>query len=177
MILRRTLLVSLPAILIAALFCCCGTVPRNVPYNDADYTRYHWPGTGIVQGQSTVEYGHDTFIGANTVIDLDPVSPYTTETIERQLIRGVNLAPIDPRLYPHMEEVTTDANGNFKFTNVPTGEYWVHTFVQWHDEDFNDEYRCQWIYTKVNVRNGYTTTIGGWDQGFNWMPGLLWGNH
>jgi hypothetical protein len=111
-------------------------------------------------------------VADKTAIDLEPATQYTTEAKDRKWIGGEKLQPPDSRLLSHIQEVVSDDNGNFKFTGVVPGDYYVVFHALWRerhnsadsDQPWTDH--LQWIFARISVRSGSTVNISDWAQGY-----------
>ena len=166
------------AILSAALFfssCAAPIVPRQAPYNEADFARTGGAGSGAVTGQVFITMtNHTTRVGAGVVLVLLPVNAYTTETIQRKYEGGENLADGDPRYYKHVRAVRSDGQGYFAFRQIPPGDYYVGGTVMWSHWIWNVDgegvmskvtiTRSTKIYARVSVGNGSSVKVTQWIQ-------------
>ncbi len=160
---------------VALLFCSCAA--HQVPFNEADFTRYAGSGTGTVDGQ-VLRVGADksTWVQKHgSTVKLMPATPYTDEIVQRKYADRVHLMRPDARFAKYVRKVRTDENGNFVFRHVPAGNYYVACHYKWTyltdgtDADGNyEEVQAsgdQWLYVHAQVISGKTTTVLGWDQG------------
>jgi hypothetical protein len=131
--------------------------PRRVPFNDADFAAYQGSGSGTITGQlvATSSDG-ETHLGDGTHITLLPVTPYTREMVDREIGFGENLLPSDPKLAPYVRMVTTGPRGEFVFSHLPPGEYFVAGLVEWY---VGDDAQYQWACEKVTLGKGQTVQI------------------
>ena len=94
----------------AVAFSSC-VASRQVSFNEADFARTTGTGSGSVTGHASVTFSWQDWTGPQTTtrtadsetVVLLPVNAYTTESIQRKYIAGVNLADGDPRyckVYP-----------------------------------------------------------------------------
>ena len=54
-----------------------------------------------------------------------PVTAYTSEWFEREIIGGERLVAADPRLAALSRDVETDSQGRFRVTGLAPGEYFI----------------------------------------------------
>lgn len=106
-------------------------VPR-LPFPEAEYSALQKTGTGEVSGQVFMRtVGGDVKYGAGSVVYLQPVTSYTTQWYVDNFQGGKNLAPPDPRAALYSIKGQADGNGNFSFTGVPPGKYYLSSEVRW----------------------------------------------
>ena len=158
--------------------CACESA-RQVPFNEADFKWARAGGSGVVTGRAYIEMKDKSVnTGSGSHVKLLPVNDYTTEMITRKYVHGVQLAPADPRMQPYVRKVTADDNGNFRFTNVTPGDYYVATRVHWVNtyqaadssneiQDYSDNH-AQFIYARITVRNGQAVQVTDWNQVADW---------
>jgi hypothetical protein len=157
----------------AALLCACAA--HQVPFNEADFARFAGTGSGAVNGTAfRVSKDNSTWIQTHgAVVKLFPKTTYTDEIVERKYSNREWLSRSDARLAKYVRRTHPDNDGHFAFYHLPPGEYYVASHAKWsektgdYDENgvplWNDD--DQWLYAHVTVKNGYTTTVEGWDQG------------
>jgi hypothetical protein len=152
---------------------------RQVPFNEAAFKWERAGGSGVVTGRAYIEMrDKSTNVGSNSHIKLLPVNDYTTEYITRKYVHGVQLAPADPQMQPYVRKTTADGDGNFTFTGVTPGEYYVAGRVHWVDENWAadndnnlqkyDSNHAQFIYSRITVKNGQTVQVTDWNQAADW---------
>jgi hypothetical protein len=56
---------------------------------------------------------------------------YTTENIRRHFLGGENLQSADNRIDKYLRNTTTDADGRFSITGVPTVDYYLESEITW----------------------------------------------
>jgi len=163
----------LAVVLIGLLFSSCEAARRRVVFSESEFARYKRSGTGAVTGRAFMVLRDKTIrLADKTAIDLEPATQYTTETKDRKWIGGEKLQPPDSRLLSDIQEVVSDDNGNFKFTRVVPGDYYVVFHALWRerhtaaesDQPWTDH--LQWIFARISVRNGSTVNISDWAQGY-----------
>ncbi len=133
--------------------------PHRTPFNEADFTAYRAPGSGVITGQLVIFPDHARY-GDRSEIELLPVTPYTTEMVERELGNGERLFPANSALRKYVRITTADHLGNFAFTGLPAGEYYVFGQVEWNDQPLFDEYnQYQWGCERIRVGAGQTVHV------------------
>ena len=169
-LLKARLLLAAAATLSLAS-CVDPLIPRQVPFNEADFLWSKGHGTGSVEGQAYV------FMNDNSArmvqqdsVGLTPVTPYSTESMKVRFEQSKNLGPDDPRYSLYCRVATTDDLGHFSFHNVPSGEYYVATSVEWSHWYWNDTDKVTVdesvpMYARVTIRNGETIKVTDWIYG------------
>jgi hypothetical protein len=150
--------VSRPLMLVGLFLSSCAliTVPRQVPFNEAEFAPYRSPGSGIIAGQLVTTTDGVIHIGAGVHVTLLPMTTYTKEMVDREIGHGENLAPSDARLRQYVRLVTTDSEGRFVFDHVPPGEYFVAGLNEWY---FGNDAQYQWACERVTVGKGQKLDI------------------
>lgn len=125
----------------AAVACAPISVTLATAFDPAAHAYVSQAGTGRIDGQAFLrQAGGMVVTAAGETVELLPVTPYTTElltalqTAEQQALLQGTTATIgnrDPRLEQYTRRTTADAQGNFSFTGLPPGDYYVHTEVRW----------------------------------------------
>jgi hypothetical protein len=144
-------------LLLASAFCfasCDTPVPRQTPFNEADFVKYRGPGTATVTGKLVVSTEDGTKEGNGASVELVPVNDYTVEMIEMELGHGQLLSPrADPRFKKYARIVTTDEHGNFSIPAVPAGHYLICGEVDWLP-GYATDYKAQWALERITVASG-----------------------
>lgn len=122
---------------------------QNYHYEVAREPRVEWPvneyeklnktGTNIVSGQGFLKtIGGDVKTCSGNKVFLSPVTSYSKQFVDAIIYKKHGKAPIvlepeypDSRIYLFLKEVTADADGRFKFYDVPDGMYYLYTMVKW----------------------------------------------
>ena len=127
-------------VFISVLFVGCATVTPPPKWNEtsmgleSEYTKYQVEGTGSVSGQAFLsQQGGGTVKAAGNNVTLDPATSVGNEWWGKAAIVWVHRALTPPSANFHKTRRTTvaDADGRFKFKNIPTGRYYVRTEVTW----------------------------------------------
>ena len=168
-------------LLAAALMLCSCEVPFKTPFNEADFKWTRGKGTGAVDGQLYIEMKDKSVnFGRKAYVVLFPVNSYTTEYITRRYQNGEHMAMGDPRMAKYLCDEYADSEGRFSMRGLAPGEYYVGAMVDWVNEFWDTEadgtsYKnrnshSQFIWARVSIKNGYTTTVTNWNQGsdINW---------
>src|SRR5262245_49574300 len=119
------------------------TVSREVPFNEADFVGTSGHGTGVATGRAYGILNDNKVLDAeHEIVVLTPVTPYTTENVRRRFVKGENLQSADRRIDKYLRSTRTDAQGYFKIDEIPPGEYYVESKVDWttsYQEIFDDD--------------------------------------
>jgi hypothetical protein len=108
--------------------------PVYPPANPADYAPYLTQGTGSISGQAFLTTrGGEVRVGAGRPVTLDPLTP-----LARAWLRATGFttdrfseAPKDPLFEKARRTAVNDAQGNYRFSNLPAGQYVLRTIVNW----------------------------------------------
>lgn len=143
---------------------CAGMMPpakRNVAFDEEMFKSSIEPGTATITGQAFLKTrsGEVKFGAGNEVVCV-PVNAYTIETQQRTIIGGENLEAPDSRYAKYRRVTQADGSGNFQFSNLPAGEYFISCIIQW-------EYATSYgpmptggvAYVRVKVNEGETVKV------------------
>lgn len=151
-------------------------LPHGVAFTESPCVYAAGNGSGTVRGQLYL-FNKDgsKFYGAEQDVSLLPVTDYTTEIVHREYAHGAYLSRPDPRLAKYVRTAQTDDAGNFQFSHLPPGNYYVATKFAWdtpdtiYDGDNNPtevtSHNSRKAYAEVSIRNGQTATITDWIDG------------
>jgi hypothetical protein len=129
---RRMLpLVLLLAVILQA--CATAPAPRAAAFQESEYQPYTGPGQASVSGQVSMRTGdgHVTSGGGCKEVLLEPVTSYSTEWFEREVMKNEVLGTPDPRALSFRRTTPTDAGGSFHFDQLPAGSYYVACLMRW----------------------------------------------
>ena len=101
-----------------------------------EYAPYMKPGSSAINGQSFLTTrGGDVKLGAGRVVTLDPATTYAAEWFKRTggEIRMFDLIPPDSLFAQARRTTVVDAQGKFRFANLPAGQYIVRSTVTWEN--------------------------------------------
>ena len=124
-------------LIVALLLCSCVApryaAPRLQTFNEADYRSSLEDGTATVIGEAFLTIpGGGVHPGAGRVVQLIPVTPYTTEVFERQFRDRERLTPrVEKRLDGYVRVINADSRGEFRFEHVPAGSYYLVCLILW----------------------------------------------
>jgi hypothetical protein len=163
-------------LLAGVLLCSCAPQPRLVPYSEAAFVPYRGSGSGTVKGHAfTILRDKTVQIANNDEIGLMPDTAYTEEIEDRLFTKGQKLVAPDSRFTKYVKYGYTDGEGNFAFTHVKAGDYFVFCDLpfEYEEDETNDDgsttqmeiQDTQWIYAPVTVKDGETMNVTDWNQG------------
>ncbi len=106
--------------------------PR-VPFSEAEYNALKKSGTGGLTGQAFLRtQGGDVKTAAGSTVRVEPATTISDQRFEVSCKGGKALAgDKDARVDQFVRETTADAEGRFKFNNLPPGAYYLTTTVMW----------------------------------------------
>ena len=118
---------------------------EEIPFNSSEVSWIDHRGVGSVQGLATVfEDNFEPKTCAGNLVYLIPVGEYSSYRIERlygNIIRGHspasnqnNLPAPDPKYLSMTKTTECNSYGEFLFTDLPFGNYFVTTFVLWESD-------------------------------------------
>ena len=137
-----------PITIAAALLASCATTPppaitMATPFDAADFAWSKAPGKNTITGDALLRtVGGDVKTCAGYRVDLLPVTPYTEEYVTRRFksVSGGYAShmsilygsySLDAGIYTFQRETTCNAQGTFRFTDLPDGSYYVIAKVEW----------------------------------------------
>lgn len=112
-------------------------VPQWNPVSDAaeaEYSAYLAKGTGVLTGQAFLtQKGGGVVKAAGRTVTLDPATSVGNEWWGKagKLWAHRMLTPASPGFQKARRTSVADADGRFKFTELPPGQYFVRTEVTW----------------------------------------------
>jgi hypothetical protein len=129
----RALIMLVAALLLCSCVAPHPAAPRLQTFNEADYRFSLQDGTATVSGEAFLTTrGGEIRPGAGRVVQLIPVTPYTTEVFERQFINRERLTPrVEKRLDRYVRVLNADSRGEFRFEHVPAGSYYLLCLILW----------------------------------------------
>ncbi|TFH87367.1 hypothetical protein EQG41_08185 [Billgrantia azerbaijanica] len=95
-------------------------VARQIAFPEAEYARLEKSGTASISGRLSL----NGIVGAGETVSVAPVTTYSAEAAE-QALAGRAVEPADPRARAYTHATRTDANGRFRLTGLPAGEFYV----------------------------------------------------
>lgn len=105
---------------------------RQAPFIEDEYLASAKPGTGKLTGQAfTKTRGGDVKYAAGNMVALNPVTTYSTEWFNVWAKQSRVMSEPDQRALKYARTTTADGMGNFEFSGLPAGEYYVVTGIFW----------------------------------------------
>lgn len=148
------------AALVVALFvsgCRAFPAARRSTFKQAQYEPYAAEGTAKILGQAfATTKGGDVKFAAGRTVNVNPVTEYSTEWWDRTVLGGEELLKADSRVEPFHRSTTTDAEGRFEIDNLPAGEYYVVTEVEWQYGGYDFEKSGVILARRIQVKDGQT---------------------
>lgn len=160
-----------------ALLAGCATVPQppayvSTPFDPAAYAWFSAEGDNTITGNAVLRtVGGDVRTCAASSVGLVPGGAYTRErmmlvygNVERGYrsisAPGVQFANDSPAYLAMLRQAPCDAQGNFTFTGLPDGEYFVLSRVVWGvPMQYHTEMQGGTLMQRVEVRGGETKRI------------------
>jgi len=101
------------------------------PFNEIEFLPYMGYGTSTIQGQAFLKTrGGQVRYAAGNTVSLIPVTSYSSEIWQASLYGGM-VNGVDGRWHIYNRNATADGFGNFEFTNIPAGEYYIECPIFW----------------------------------------------
>lgn len=101
-----------------------GRIARDIAFDPKEYARLPTTGTATISGRLSMDIGGGTVIGANQGIAVAPITTYSAEAAA-QALAGRTVERADPRAREYTHTTRTDANGRFRLTDLPPGDFYV----------------------------------------------------
>ena len=115
------------------------TQPVSMTYTDAEFAAYAAKGDSIVFGQAFLrQQGGGVVVCAGEPVVLFPRTPSFDRMVglARQRVTPVLTEPSDPQFQKIKRVATCDAQGNFRFTDLPRARWYVFSQVRWTVGDY-----------------------------------------
>jgi len=100
-------------------------LPRQVKINPDQYKPFEGKGSAEIVGKLCITVDGKQECLANQTVVLNPVTDYSTEWFVRHWTKNEPLKDADPIAMQHNRQVQTDKDGNFAFTELQPGTYYV----------------------------------------------------
>jgi hypothetical protein len=110
------------------------TEPVQISYTDAEFASYKGKGDAVVYGQAFLrQQGGGVVVCAGEPVVLFPHTPSFDHVVDlaRQHIQPVFPGASDPRFKEVARIATCDAQGNFRFADLPRARWYIYSQVQW----------------------------------------------
>ena len=117
---------------LALVSCAPQPIQRQATFDPHEYAPYEKTGTSTISGQVSLKTGDGavTSGGGCREVYLEPVTSYSTEWYEHEVIRNETLTGQDPRARTFRRVTATDGVGFFRFEKLPQGSYYVACRMQ-----------------------------------------------
>jgi hypothetical protein len=137
---------------------------RFAKYDPAEYARYAGSGSGRITGQAFAKtVGGDVKYAAGNTVWLYPVTSMSTEWYQTAIKGGKPMKAGDQRMMQHSRSTVADGSGNFEFSGLPAGNYYVVTQVTWGVptgmQFFPVETTGSALHAKVHVSDGESKRV------------------
>lgn len=134
------------------------------PFNESEYMSLAKQGTGMVRGQVfLLTRGGDVKYGAGSEVSLNPVTTYSKFWFEEGYSKNRHMALAEPDNRQDKYIITTqaDGGGNFEFTAVPAGRYYLTSAVHWETPTgmFSSIHHGDIIAKEIEVKDGDTVRV------------------
>lgn len=100
-------------------------LPRQVTINPEQYKPFEGKGAAEIVGKLCINVDGKQECLANQLVVLNPVTDYSTEWFVRNWTKNEPLKEADPLAMQYNKQVRTDKDGNFAFTELQPGTYYV----------------------------------------------------
>ena len=138
--------------------------PKWNPVSDvseAEYQPFLKDGTGTLTGQAFLtQRGGGVVKAAGRTVTLDPATSVGNEWWGKagKIWMHHNLTPPSPGFAKARRTKVADADGRFKFSDLPAGKYYVLTEVTWEIGDYNPT-QGGLVGQVVEIRDGQITEV------------------
>ena len=107
-------------------------VPR-IAFPLDEFAKLSRIGTASVIGQGFMKtQSGDVKFAAGNNVALVPVTSYSNQWYEVFIVQHRHLEPADSRYINYYWQQIADGEGRFEFKNIPSGEYYINTYVYWY---------------------------------------------
>lgn len=149
---------------LALASCAVPQQERVAKYDSAEYARYAGNGSSRITGQAFAKtVGGDVKYAAGNTVWLYPVTSMTTEWYQTAIKGGKPMKTGDQRMMQHSRSTVADGSGNFEFSGLPAGDYYVVTQVTWGVptgmQFFPIEQTGSALHAKVHVSDGESKRV------------------
>ncbi len=139
-----------------------GAAPRRRHFISLEYDPFRADGAGSISGQAFLRTrGGDVKFGAGCLVHLMPVTTYSEEWFEREILGGEALEPADPRADHFHWTTRADGFGGFLFQALPAGDYYLACRIVWDVRDGRGGFvpAGGWAYARTKVGDGETRAV------------------
>lgn len=119
-------------LLLSALILLAGCAVQRIPFNESEYSARPKSGDKVVSGRIFLtDQLEETQVGAGSEVILEPVTSYSNQWFEVCYQNNRTLATPDQRYLQYVLKSTADKDGNFSFTKVAPGDYYLSGLIKW----------------------------------------------
>jgi hypothetical protein len=119
------------AVLLAVASCAYGPAARQASFDPGEYAAYDGRGTASIAGQVTFASPDAVTSGSGCrEVVLEPVTTYSSEWFEREVLKNESLSSPDSRALTYRRSAQPDSAGFFRFERLPAGSYFLACRVQ-----------------------------------------------
>lgn len=127
----------------------------STPFSEAEFASYDGSGRSSISGQAYVRVPGSLVVAAGSEVVVVPDTSYTRELWRpARSGRYTGVANFDPRYFKYRRAVIADANGNFRFTGLPAGDYIVQANVYLPEEG-----RTVFLHRRVTIEESSAANI------------------
>jgi len=147
---------------ISLLTACANQKPvERPPFPVEEYAQLQKIGTGKVAGQVFMKtVGGDVRFGAGSDVYLFPGTSYSDFWYQTNYVSQKPIAPPDSRQMQYTKIVQADGSGNFEFSDIPPGRYYISSMVTWQaPTQWGLAAQGGWVAKSATVSNGATARV------------------
>jgi hypothetical protein len=162
-------------LLLLALATCTNLTTQ---FDKAAFASIRSSGSAAIAGRAVGYMGDShwepmqTRVAHYLAVGLMPANAYTDEVARIIWQQAPASVQLDPRLTQFVRKTTSDNDGNFRFSHVAPGSYYVFCRFTWPSRDkvldnfddyvTRDYLNEQTLFAKVTITGGETVRIGSW---------------
>jgi hypothetical protein len=146
------------------VFAGCASVSVDTPASVEEYQGGIQKGTASIYGEAfSKTRGGEVKFATGCVIHLDPYTSYSRELYEKLRKHGIfeerneqkTVKQIDPLMLQYRRNTRENSVGQFKFSSVAAGDYFVSCYIgwTWYDGQVNRE-TGRWHVARVKLAEG-----------------------
>lgn len=99
-------------------------------FDEQEFAPFAAEGTATIRGQAFLKTrGGEVRYGAGNTVSLIPVTSYAREVWQASLQGKVTVK--DPRWDKYVRTTVANGSGNFEFTKIPAGDYYIECPIFW----------------------------------------------
>jgi hypothetical protein len=157
--------IIIPVLTAATIVGCASTSKMTQTFEPKNVEWVLEEGTRTITGQAFLKtLGGDVKTCAGNAVYLIPSSAYADERIQYIYGTGMNgynphmtflgkrLPDADPRYGGYNIQGICDASGNFEFSNIPEGNYYLLAAVLWQTRANSLNYEGGWLMQRLDVK-------------------------